>query len=207
LAASLVILAGGESRRMGCPKAFLPVEGTTLVEWMARRLAPTCCHLLVAARRPEQLPPALRPHLVIDHYPGAGPLAGIAAGLAASPHDLVVVVACDMPRVTPALLRRLAGAAAGVEAVVPRVAGRPEPACAAYRRSALAVIEERLRGGCYLAAEALSALTVRWLETEDPTLFTNLNTPDDLAAFAGWLRVSRGPRPRLAGGGREGAGG
>ncbi len=203
LAASLVILAGGEGRRMGRPKALLPVGGTTLVEWMVRRLAPTCRHLLISARGPEQLPPGLRPHLVVDRHPGAGPLAGIAAALAASPHDLVVVVACDMPRVTPALVRRLAAATAGVDAAVPRIGGRPEPACAAYRRSAAATIDEALRQGRHRVAEVLSALAVRWLEAEDPALFTNLNTPDDLAAFEGWWRAPRPRRPRPPSAGAE----
>ncbi|HZU18915.1 MAG TPA: molybdenum cofactor guanylyltransferase [Candidatus Dormibacteraeota bacterium] len=183
LAASLVILAGGEGRRMGRPKALLPVGGTTLVQWMARRLAPTCRHLLISARDPGQLPPGLRAHLVLDRHLGAGPLAGIAAALAASPYDLVVVVACDLPGVTPDLVRRLAVAAAGVDAAVPVVGGRPQPTCAAYRRSAAAAIEAALSRGQRRATEVLSALVVRWLEMEDPGPFTNLNTPEDLAAF------------------------
>jgi molybdopterin-guanine dinucleotide biosynthesis protein A len=204
LAASLVILAGGEGRRIGRPKALVPVAGMTLVEWVACRLTPTCRHLLVCARRPEQLPASLRAHFVADRYPDAGPLAGIAAGLAASPYDLVVVVACDMPRVTPTLVRRLARAAVGVEAAVPRIEGRPEPTCAAYRRSAGAAIEMALRHGHHRVAEVLSMLTVRWLEVEDPALFTNLNTPDDLLAFEEWLHAKGGSRPRSSAGGTLG---
>ncbi len=110
--ATLLLLAGGASRRMGRPKALLPVGGATLAEWVAGRLAPGFAHLLVAAAGPEQLPPGLRPHLVRDLHRGAGPLAGVEAGLAASPHDTVVAVACDMPAVTADLVSRLAAAAA-----------------------------------------------------------------------------------------------
>ena len=179
-----MVLAGGDSRRMGRPKALLPVGGVTLVEWVVARLAPGFAHLLVAAREPEQLPGALRSHLVRDLHAGAGPLAGVEAALAASPHDTVVAVACDMPAVTPDLVRRLAAEAGGPhDAAVPRVGGRPEPACAAYRRSAAGPIAAALRDGRLRAAGALDDLRVRWLDGEDPALFANLNTPEDYRRF------------------------
>ncbi|HXM58190.1 MAG TPA: molybdenum cofactor guanylyltransferase [Candidatus Dormibacteraeota bacterium] len=184
--ATLVLLAGGDSRRMGRPKALLPVGDATLVEWLAARLAPAFSHLLVAARSADQLPPALRRHLVRDLHVGAGPLAGVEAALAASPHDLVVAVACDMPAVTVELAERLADAATAgptYDAAVPRIDGRPEPACAAYRRSAAGPIAAALREGRYKAAHALAELHVNWLDDEDPGLFTNLNTPADYERF------------------------
>jgi molybdenum cofactor guanylyltransferase len=185
LQATLVVLAGGDSRRMGRPKALLPVGGTTLIEWLTARLAPGFAHLVVAAREAERLPPGLRPRLVTDLHSGAGPLAGVEAGLAASPHDVVVAVACDMPAVTVDLLQRLthAAGAAEVDAAVPRVAGRPEPACAAYRQSAAGPIAAALAAGRLRAADALADLRVCWLDGEDPALFANLNTPDDYRRF------------------------
>jgi molybdopterin-guanine dinucleotide biosynthesis protein A len=185
LPATLVVLAGGDSRRMGRPKALVPVGSTTLIEWLIARLAPQFAHLVIAGRGPERLPPGLRTLLAPDLHAGAGPLAGVEAGLAASPHDLVVAVACDMPAVTADLLRRLAHAAAGagVDAAVPRIAGRPEPACAAYRRSAAGPIAAALGAGRLRAADALADLRVRWLDGEDPALFANLNTPGDYQRF------------------------
>jgi len=183
--ATLLILAGGESRRMGQPKPLLPVGSTTLIEWLLARLAPPFDQLLVAARGESQLPPGLRPHLVTDLHSGAGPLAGVEAGLAASSHDVVVAVACDMPDVTAGLLERLVIAASGdeVDAAVPRVLGAPEPTCAAYRRSAANAIAAALDAGRFKAADVLAELRVAWLEGEDPALFVNLNTPEDYRAF------------------------
>jgi len=183
---------------MGRPKALLPVGSTTLIEWLAGRLSPGFAHLAVAARDPDQVPPPLRPHLVRDLHGGAGPLAGVEAGLAASPHDTVVAVACDMPAVTLDLVRRLAAAAAGagVDAAVPRLAGRAEPACAAYRRSAAASIAAALAAGRLRAAGVLDRLRVRWLDGEDPALFANLNTPDDYRRFL----EEYAPVPRLSAG-------
>ena len=191
LAATLLLLAGGGSRRMGRPKALLPVGGATLLEWIAERLAPEFQGLLVAAREPEQVPPGLRPHFVPDLRPGAGPLAGIEAGLAATDHEAVFAVACDMPRVEPELARRLLAEAAGYDAAVPRVGGRPEPACAAYRRSAAAGLSAALAEGRWKAADALAGLRVRWLDGEDPTAFANLNTPEDYGAFLDAMRKRR----------------
>jgi molybdenum cofactor guanylyltransferase len=206
LQATLVVLAGGESRRMGRPKALLPVGETTLVEWLAARLAPEFAHLLVAAREPGQLPAGLRPHLVRDLHVGAGPLAGVEAALAAAPHDVIVAVACDMPAVTADLARRLAGTLieAGepgvLDAAVPRLGGRPEPACAAYRRSAAGPIAAALGGGHRRAADALAELRVRWLDDEDPALFANLNTPEDYERFIARQQYALVPK---AGPGRD----
>lgn len=183
LDAALLVLAGGESRRMGRPKALLPVGRTTLIEWVVARLGPELAELLVAARSTDQLPPALHAHLVRDVHPGSGPLAGIEAGLVASRHEIVVAVACDMPWVAPDLVRRLVAAVAGHDAAVPRVDGRPEPACAAYRRGAAPVLAAALAGGRRQAGAVLRDLHVRWLDGEDPELFANLNTPADYERF------------------------
>jgi molybdopterin-guanine dinucleotide biosynthesis protein A len=167
---------------MGWPKPLLPVAGTTLVEWIADRLAGSFEELLVAVRSPDQVPPRLRPYLVLDRR-GAGPLAGVEAGLAAARHPLLVAVACDLPGVTEDLACRLAAAAEGVDAAVPRIGGRPQPACAAYRRSAAPAIADALEAGRWRATEVLERLRVRWLDDVVPELLANLNTPADYRSF------------------------
>ncbi|MDP9248361.1 MAG: hypothetical protein M3O95_09780, partial [Candidatus Dormibacteraeota bacterium] len=69
--------------------------------------------------------------------------------------------------------------------------GLPEPACAAYRRSAAAPISAALAAGNRKAADALSRLEVAWLDGEDPSLFTNLNTPAEYRAFLAGMRKTR----------------
>src|SRR2546430_5626938 len=71
--ATLLLLAGGESRRMGRSKALLEVGGTTLIEWLAERLAPGFEELRVAAREAPPPPPRLPPRPVGHTPPGAGP--------------------------------------------------------------------------------------------------------------------------------------
>lgn len=188
LDAALLVLAGGESRRMGRPKALLPLDGVTLIEWVVARLRPELAELLVAARSPDQIPPSLHAHLVRDVHPGTGPLAGIEAGLVSARHEIVVAVACDMPWVTADLVRRLVTAVAGHDAAVPRVDGRPEPACAAYRRRAAPALAAALASGRRQAGAVVGDLHVCWLDGEDPGLFANLNTPADYARFRAAVR-------------------
>lgn len=179
--ATLLVLAGGESRRMGRPKALLPVAGRTLIEHVATRLRPDFEELLVAGA--GTLPAALEAHRVEDRLPGAGPLAGIEAGLRAARHAIVFAVACDMPRVTPQLARSAVAGIPGFDAVVPRLSGRPEPVCAAYARSALEPIAAFLDRGGRRAAEALDQLRVNWLEDVDPDELSSLNTSADYEAW------------------------
>lgn len=193
LPVTLLLLAGGDSRRMGRPKPLLPVAGTTLIEWQLRRLEPHFAHALVAARGEEQVPAGLRHRLVRDLHRAGGPLAGIESGLAATPHDAVFALACDMPAVTPDLARRLVAAAGpDVDAAVPRLWGRPEPACAVYRTSAAGPIAAALGEGRLRAADALEGLRVRWLDGEDGAQFANLNTPAEYRAFRERLEVAPG---------------
>jgi molybdopterin-guanine dinucleotide biosynthesis protein A len=189
--ATLLLLAGGESRRMGRSKALLPVEETTLVEWLAERFRPAFDQVLVAARDISQLPWSLRRDFVADIRPGAGPLAGIEAGLASARNPRVVAMACDMPYVTVALAERLAASAEGHDAAVPRLQGRAQPTCAAYRSSALPAIAAALAEGERTASEVIGRLDVRWLDQEEPALFTNLNTPADYQAFLARTRKTR----------------
>lgn len=188
MGATLLLLAGGESRRMGRAKALLPVGSTTLIEYLAERLAPGFDEVLVAARDREQVPAGLRDRVVLDRHPGQGPLAGIEAGLAAARREVVFALACDIPNLTSETAERLVAASAGHDAAVPRSAGRPQPAAAAYRHSAAPAIRAALEAGRNRAADALAALNVRWIEDLDPAELRNLNTPEDYRAFLDAMR-------------------
>ncbi len=186
--ATLLLLAGGASRRMGQPKALLPYGGATLIEHVAQTLAPEFDEVLVSANDPEAVPPNLRQRLVHDLHLGAGPLAGIEAGLNAASHDTLFAIACDMPLVTADLARRVVEAAQGHDAAVPRLGGRPEPAAAAYRQSAAGPIAAALAEGRRKAAEVLEELDVAWLDDLDPRLFANANDPATYRALLDALR-------------------
>lgn len=188
---SLLILAGGNSRRMGRDKARLAAGGRTLVEHLAERLSPVVDEVLVSV---GQATPGLGElPLVVDRFPGFGPLAGIHAGLLAARQPLVWVVACDLPGVEPSLGSLLRQHAPGVEAVVPQVGDEPEGVCALYRRELVRQVETNLLRGTRSIKDLLVTINVRFLSADevravDPGLrsFQNLNTPADYQA---WVRA------------------
>lgn len=181
--ASLLVLAGGESRRMGRPKAWLEVGDTYLLRYVASRLAPAFSDVMVSFAEPEQLEQPVPYRVVFDRKSSAGPLAGLEAGLAAAREEVMFAVACDMPYVTLGLAQAAVAAARSCDAAIPRVDGRPEPVCGAYRRTALPVIAGALDAGLLRAADVAQSLDVTWLEGLDPKQFQSLNTPADLARF------------------------
>jgi molybdenum cofactor guanylyltransferase len=187
---SLVILAGGLSRRMGQDKATLPAGDGTLLEHLARRLAPVVDETIIAGGSVH--PPFEGARVVPDHQSGLGPLAGILAGLTAAREPHVWVVGCDLPDVEPALGVLLGGLAGDYEAVVPRPDHEPEGVCALYVRELAPRIEALLAAGERSIKSLLDRSAVRYLGSSelravDPELrsFHNINTPADYEA---WLR-------------------
>ena len=185
---SLVILAGGLSRRMGRDKASLPAGDGTLIEHLARRLAPVVGETIVAGGPGRYHLPGVT--LVDDSYPGLGPLAGMHAGLRAARYPRVWVVGCDLPDADPALASLLYGLAADVDAVVPRIDGEPQGVCAVYDRALASRIESLLAAGERRIKMLLKASKVRYVTPEelrvvDPELrsFRNINTPADYQAW------------------------
>ena len=168
---------------MGHPKAWLKVGDTSLLRYVVDRLAPTFSEVMVSFAEPEQLEEPVPFRIVFDRKPSAGPLAGIEAGLEAARNEVLFALACDMPYVTPEIAQVAIAAARRCDAAIPRIDGRPEPVCGAYRRSALPVIARALDAGRLKTADITSELDVTWLEDLDPSLFRSLNTPQDLDRF------------------------
>ncbi len=193
---ALIINAGGESRRMGRPKALLPVPpaNTPLIAHVALRLASLPIdRLIVVANDPAlpllaQLPAQAR--FVADAYADAGTLGGIATGLQQI-DGWAAVVACDLPLVDVrvfALLVQIAAeqdaAGASWDAVVPVVGGYEEPLHALYHCRCLPAIEARLAQGQRRVISFMGDVRTRYvgedeLRSVDPQLrsFVNANTP------------------------------
>ena len=198
-AISGIVLAGGSSTRMGQDKRRLRLwgaQGPTLLAHTLNLLHPLCAERIVVLNDPEAWPD-LGVRCVPDVVAGAGPLAGLVAGLQAMRHEIAVVLACDMPSVQPALLHGLLAALGSADAALPcrphatRNALGLEPLLAVYRRSALPPLQLALARGEQRLYVALQALTIAQLAPEqwqhyDPQglSFRNLNTPSEAAAFA-----------------------
>jgi len=181
--ATLLVLGGGQSRRMGRPKAWIEVGDTVLVRHVVERLAPAFSEVMVSFAEPEQMEDLLPYRVVFDRKRSAGPLAGIEAGLLAARNQVVFAVGCDMPYVSRATAEIAVAAAWNADAAIPRHDGLFEPVCGAYRKSALPVIVAALDAGNFVAHDAVMNLDVTWLEDVDPREFESLNTPADLERF------------------------
>ena len=187
--ATLILLAGGESKRMGQPKHLLPTSRGTMIDHLHERLSPIFSETLLVGRElPHELP-ELR--MVEDLLPTRSPLVGIYSGLAAAQTDLCFVLACDMPFVRSRLVEELLSRAFDADVVVPIVHGYYEPLCAVYRKSAIPVIEtalERNELKVTMIYEYLRLCVVPEEEIRvlDPDLssFINLNTPHELPLLA-----------------------
>jgi molybdopterin-guanine dinucleotide biosynthesis protein A len=181
-----IVLAGGESRRMGRDKAGLELGGETLAAGAVRRLAAVCPEVAIADRGRHLVPgfPSL------PDGPGRGPAAGLLGAARAYPGRPLLALACDLPHVPISLLAELTRMSQeGADWALPRWRGGPEPLCALWGERALALLEGRVERGIYalwsLAEE--ESLTVRWLEGDllaafgpPGELFLNVNTPEEL---------------------------
>ncbi len=181
-----LVLAGGRSQRMGRDKAALPFGDRTLLDRVVERVK-TCCHPVFVVTSAADRYPALTVPVVVDRWPGSGPLAGLEAGLRACPTAYAAVVACDLPFLEPRLLLGLREQAEGADAAVP-LTDRAHPLCAVYGREAARVAERLLRAGGGSLRDLLVHLRVRYVPEEvlrrwDPGLksLVNVNTPEDYA--------------------------
>jgi molybdopterin-guanine dinucleotide biosynthesis protein A len=191
----LLVLAGGQSRRMGRDKAGLNWEGTPLLLRVIGRLAPIAAEVWVAAR-PGQALPSGEYRRVDDERPGEGPLAGLSRGLAAIGGGAadavpVAVAACDYPYAEPALFPALLTAAPVAAAIVPLLDGRAHPLLAVWSSGLAPVCERALARGVRRVREVLDEVGAVEVDAREllgdgaERAFQNINDPDALKRALG----------------------
>jgi molybdopterin-guanine dinucleotide biosynthesis protein A len=188
------LLLGGASRRMGADKARLLVGGVPAATRTARLLARYFEEVLLVGGDPPPEAPGRR---VADPEGPVCALRGLAAALGAARAERVLVVATDLPGLTPEIVLGLV-AHPEADVVLPRTRsadggrGRLQPLCAVYRREAvLAEARARLHRGELALHALLDAVSTAVLEGADLAsldpeglALTNVNTPDELRRFA-----------------------
>ena len=177
---------------MGRDKARLEWQGEALVVRQARMLAALCEEVLLVGGDPPDEAPGTR---VPDPVGEGSALRGLVGALGAARTDWVIVVATDLPALTPDLVLALVGlTGADTDAIVPRTRG-PEPLCAAYRTaSVLPAARRRLAAGQLELRKLLGDIDVTWLEGDDldrvagKAALANVNTPEEWRRFSGAAR-------------------
>jgi molybdopterin-guanine dinucleotide biosynthesis protein A len=186
MAVTAVLLAGGESRRMGRDKATLVWHGRPLWEWQIeklRKLRPA--KILISAKSDLPWRPA-DVDLVLDVIPSRGPLSGLAAALACMETEHLLALAVDMPFMTTEHLRLLCDLATDGVGVIPMIDGDAEPLGAIYPNESRAVFLEALESNNFSLQPivgklvALNMLRVMPVSGSACRLYQSINEPGDL---------------------------
>ncbi len=194
---SAFVLAGGKSSRMGSDKAFLELNGSTLLARTLRLAKAVTKNLSIVGAREkfESSERELQVPVIEDIYREQGPLAGIHAALRGTHTELNLVISVDMPFLESRFLEFLVTQARSCDAIVtvPRANGSFQPLCAVYRPQFREVAQRALDQGSNKIGALFSAseVSVRIIEEDeirklafDPAMFHNLNTPEDLRRAA-----------------------
>lgn len=180
-----VILAGGESRRMGSDKSLLPIQGARFIDHVYARLSGLFDEVIIVTNSPE-LYRELPCRKVPDLYHAQGALAGVHSGLVHSSTDKIFVAACDMPFIKGEVVRAICAQADRGDLVIPYSPAGHEPLHALYSKSCLPAIERVLDAGQqrimrFFNQVRLAEIPAEELTSLDPLgeSFQNVNTPED----------------------------
>lgn len=180
-----VILAGGNNSRISRQKAFIEINGLTIIESLISKLSPLFKEILIVTNSPEEYQ-VFNLQTEKDIIPDRGPLGGIYTGLSLSDEKFNFVVACDMPCVNPGLVSKMI-AIEGYDVVIPKIRENIEPLHALYSKDCVSAIKDQLDRGDLKIRSLLPKLRVKYLGKDfidkyDPEgrAFVNINTEDDL---------------------------
>ncbi len=199
-----MILAGGQSLRMGSDKALLEIAGVPLLVRTARLVEPLVSAVTVVGS-PERYA-ALGLRAIPDHWAGIGPLGGLGTALRASNSPWTLIVGCDLPYLTVTWLDWLVARALAspADALLPQTVRGVEPLCAVYRATCAPVVAAAIEAGVRKVTDGLRGLAVQLVPEEEwkaiefgDVLFKNMNTPEDYAEVRAKLEGKPRTEPAL----------
>lgn len=198
-----IVLCGGKSSRMGRPKAWLPFGDEVLLQRVVRLLSEVVRPIVVVAAQGQDLPHLPSDVLIVrDEHEALGPLAGLAAGLAAlnGKADAAYASSCDVPLLKPEFVRHMTGLRGDYDLVIPRDGKYHHPLAAVYRTTVESAVrqliaENRLRPFFLLERVRSREVDVAELRAVDPELesLRNTNTPEEYAAALALAGISSFP--------------
>ena len=190
-----IVLAGGESKRMGREKGSIFLFGKKLIQYSIDAIKPLCNNILISSNFPSYN--NFGYEVVPDLFAGKGPMSGIYSALERSSTPQNLVVSCDIPFINTALLKHLINQPEKYAACIPMNNNLPEPLLGRYNKSLLSKLEKCLRENQLKLADFLSEEDVKWVSIDSnlsffhPNLFLNLNRPEDLKIAESILNTNK----------------
>lgn len=183
-----VILAGGESRRMGYKnKALFTFHGEALIQRQVRTMKQLCSEVIVVTNNPMDYLPLLDSsvRIITDYVAGKGPMSGMHAAFTLAKKKLLWLVACDMPFINTSAAKLLLQNKMYNDACLPYVDGRLHPLFGIYDKGCLPKITESIELGRYRLVDFLNYIRVQQLDENhflshqiSLDFLFNMNTPD-----------------------------
>ncbi len=180
-----LVLAGGQSRRMGQDKALLRRGSKSQLAYVMDMLEDLLPRVFVSVRADQADEPERAKYpQVVDRFDDFGPVAGVLSALEEHPEADWLVLACDLPNIDAAtigyLLENIDDSRA-FTAYESSHDGLPEPLCAVYRRGSAETLRSFVDEGVKCPRKMLIRSDTRLLRQPDPRSLDNVNTPTDLA--------------------------
>lgn len=182
-----MILAGGQSRRMGKDKRKLEWEGTKFLDKVCLTLEKLFDEIILVTAIDDYPCGHLPVRLVTDAIPHKGSLGGLFTGIQEASHSFVFVVACDMPFLNPFVISRLCALPAS-DVLMVKLSTGYQPLHGRYSKRCSPIMEEMIQNGNLRIQDLIQdpSLSVKIVEESlfediDPHgySFLNINTPSD----------------------------
>ncbi|MGZ3537694.1 MAG: molybdenum cofactor guanylyltransferase [Thermodesulfobacteriota bacterium] len=181
-----IILAGGNSIRMGQNKAFVPIDGVPIITRIHTLLTELFDEVIIITNQ-NDLFKNLDSRIYADLLPDKGALGGLYTGVFFSSFDYSFCVACDMPFIKRSLVQFLIRNTDNADAVVPRTSDGLQPLHAIYSKGCLDAMRRVIDQGKYKIIDFYNLVKVKILEESDflyldplRESFMNVNTPEEL---------------------------
>ena len=179
------ITAGGRSSRMGADKAWLEIGGQPLIERTLASVRAVTSSVAIIANTEGY--GSLGVPVLADVHQGVGPLEAVRVALSNTETNRVLLVACDLPFLTPELFSLLLSIPSTSQAVVPLSSDNQlEPLCAIYCKDSLEIVEDLIERGERKMAKLFEEVPTRFVEFNEireldgaNLFFENINTPED----------------------------
>lgn len=190
-----IILAGGKSQRMGTVKGMVPFRGRPLIDYAIGLLGEFSGEIMISANTSDYNDFGIK--VVKDITPNIGPMGGIHSCLRESTTPVNIVLSCDMPFVTPEVIRHLLDHSRDALVTVPWYGNEHyEPLCGIYHKDSIPEMEKLIRQGNYKLPDLFKKIQVNRLEVNRehpvmnwPQIFFSINSPEDLDSAEKFLHT------------------